>query len=108
MEEVFLVNSYRGIVYRSGLKKMILTEFNQPLAANERRYLRRTGDFTITKLLPPVGAELQYRVKNEHEGHERVASEHEPMSWRWKNRSLWADRDCRRWKTQRAFFARFP
>jgi hypothetical protein len=40
-------------------------------------YLRRAGVFTITKLLPPVGAELQYRVKNEHEGHERVASEHE-------------------------------
>lgn len=40
-------------------------------------YLRRAGVFTITKLLPPVGAELQYRVKSEHEGHERVASEHE-------------------------------
>jgi len=41
MEEVFLVNSYRGIVYSTGLKKMILTEFNQPLAANERRYPTR-------------------------------------------------------------------
>ena len=40
-------------------------------------YLRRAGVFSITKLLPPVGAELQYRVKSEHEGHERVASEHE-------------------------------
>ncbi len=40
-------------------------------------YMRRAGVFTITKLLPPVGAELQYRVKSEHEGHERVASEHE-------------------------------
>ena len=39
-------------------------------------YLRRPGVFSITKLLPPVGAELQYRVKSEHEGHERVASEH--------------------------------
>ena len=39
-------------------------------------YLRRAGVFTITKLLPTVGAELQYRVKSEHEGHERVASEH--------------------------------
>ena len=40
-------------------------------------YLRRAGVFSITKLLPPVGAELQYRVKSEHEGHERVAIEHE-------------------------------
>jgi len=40
-------------------------------------YLRRTGVFTVTKLLPPVGAELQYRIKSEGEAHERVASEHE-------------------------------
>jgi hypothetical protein len=40
-------------------------------------YLRRDGVFSITKLLPPVGAELQYRIKSEHEGHERVASERE-------------------------------
>jgi hypothetical protein len=38
---------------------------------------KRAGVFTITKLLPPVGTELQYRIKNEHEGHERVAIEHE-------------------------------
>ncbi|MGH7001858.1 MAG: hypothetical protein ACREEA_10170, partial [Stellaceae bacterium] len=40
-------------------------------------YLRRAGVFTVTKLLPPLGAELQYRVKSEGEVHERVASEHE-------------------------------
>jgi hypothetical protein len=40
-------------------------------------YLRRTGVFTVTKLLPPVGAQLQYRIKSEREAHERVASEHE-------------------------------
>jgi hypothetical protein len=40
-------------------------------------YLKRTGVFTITKLLPPLGAELQYRIKSEHEAHERVASENE-------------------------------
>ncbi len=40
-------------------------------------YLRRTGVFTVTKLLPPEGAELQYRIKSEGEAHERVASEHE-------------------------------
>ena len=40
-------------------------------------YLRRTGVFTVTKLLPPEGTELQYRVKSEGEAHERVASEHE-------------------------------
>ena len=40
-------------------------------------YLKRTGVFTITKLLPPLGAELQYRIKSAGEVHERVASEHE-------------------------------
>ena len=30
-------------------------------------YLRRTGVFTVTKLLPPVGEELQYRIKSEGE-----------------------------------------
>ena len=40
-------------------------------------YLKRTGVFTITKLLPPVGADLQYRIKSEHEAHERVAIENE-------------------------------
>lgn len=40
-------------------------------------YLKRPGIFTITKLLPPLGAELQYRIKSEHEAHERVASENE-------------------------------
>lgn len=40
-------------------------------------YLKRAGIFTITKLLPPLGAELQYRIKSEGEAHERVASEHE-------------------------------
>ena len=40
-------------------------------------YLKRTGVFTVTKLLPPLGAELQYRIKSEGEVHERVASERE-------------------------------
>jgi hypothetical protein len=40
-------------------------------------YLKRAGVFTVTKLLPPLGAELQYRIKSEGEAHERVASEHE-------------------------------
>jgi len=40
-------------------------------------YLKRAGVFTITKLLPPSGVELQYRVKSDGEAHERVASEHE-------------------------------
>jgi hypothetical protein len=37
-------------------------------------YLKRTGVFTITKLLPPLGAALQYRIKSAGEAHERVAS----------------------------------
>jgi hypothetical protein len=40
-------------------------------------YLKRAGVFTVTKLLPPSGTELQYRVKSEGEAYERVASEHE-------------------------------
>jgi hypothetical protein len=40
-------------------------------------YLKRAGVFTVTKLLPPLGTELQYRVKSEGEAYERVASEHE-------------------------------
>lgn len=40
-------------------------------------YLKRAGVFTVTKLLPPLGAELQYRIKSEGEAHERVATEHE-------------------------------
>jgi hypothetical protein len=40
-------------------------------------YLKRAGVFTVTRLLPPLGAELQYRIKSEGEAHERVASEHE-------------------------------
>ena len=47
-------------------------------------YLRRTGVFTVTKLLPPEGAELQYRVKSEGEAHERVASEHELHAVEWE------------------------
>jgi len=40
-------------------------------------YFKRAGVFTITKLLPPTGVELQYRIKGAGEAHERVASEHE-------------------------------
>ena len=42
-----------------------------------RTYLKLAGVFTVTKLLPPLGAELQYRIKSAGEVHERVASEHE-------------------------------
>ncbi|HUB65454.1 MAG TPA: hypothetical protein VL996_13595 [Methylocella sp.] len=40
-------------------------------------YLKRAGVFTVTKLLPPLGTELQYRVKSDSEAYERVAREHE-------------------------------
>ena len=51
----------------------------QQVSFDERvvSYLKRTGVFTITKLLPPLDAELQYRIKSAGEVHERVASEHE-------------------------------
>jgi hypothetical protein len=33
------------------------------------------GTYTITRLLPPVGVNLQYRVRSERELHERVVVE---------------------------------
>jgi hypothetical protein len=42
-----------------------------------RTYLKLAGVFTVTRLLPPLGAEFQYRIKSETEAHERVAVEHE-------------------------------
>jgi hypothetical protein len=42
-----------------------------------RTYLKPAGVFAITKLLPPLGEELQYRIKNEREAHDRVATEQE-------------------------------
>jgi hypothetical protein len=46
-------------------------------------YLRReraSGVYKITQLLPPEGEAFQYRIKNAHEAHERVAKEHELRS----------------------------
>jgi len=36
-----------------------------------------TQIYTVTKLLPPLGVELQYRIRNEREKHERVVIEHQ-------------------------------
>ena len=36
-----------------------------------------TEIYTVTALLPPVGEDLQYRIRNEREKHERVAVEHQ-------------------------------
>ena len=35
----------------------------------------RSGVYTITKALPPIGQELQYRAKNALDSHERVLNE---------------------------------
>lgn len=40
-------------------------------------YVKLAGVFTVTRLLPPRGVELQYRIKSKAEAHERVAVEHE-------------------------------
>jgi hypothetical protein len=40
-------------------------------------YLKLAGVFTVTRLLPPLGAEFQYRIKSETEAPERVAVEQE-------------------------------
>ena len=42
-----------------------------------RTSLKVAGVFTVTRLLPPLGVELQYRIKSETEAHERVAAEQE-------------------------------
>jgi hypothetical protein len=42
-----------------------------------RTYMKLVGVFTVTRLLPPLGVELQYRIKSETEAHERVAAEQE-------------------------------
>jgi hypothetical protein len=42
-----------------------------------RTYLKLAGVFTVTRLLPPLGMEFQYRIKSETEAHERVAVEQE-------------------------------
>jgi hypothetical protein len=34
-----------------------------------------TGDYTIIRLLPESGGDLQYRIKSVREPHERVAKE---------------------------------
>jgi hypothetical protein len=38
---------------------------------------RAPGVYQVTQLLPPEGEELQYRIKNINEPHERVAKERE-------------------------------
>jgi hypothetical protein len=43
--------------------------------SNVTRRFGATGRFVIIKLLPPEGAELQYRIKSATEPHERVAKE---------------------------------
>jgi hypothetical protein len=42
-----------------------------------RTYLKLAEIFTVTRLLPPLDVELQYRIKSETEAHERVAVEQE-------------------------------
>jgi hypothetical protein len=42
-----------------------------------RTFLKLAGVFTVTRLLPPLGVEMQYRIKSETEAHERVAVEQE-------------------------------
>ena len=35
------------------------------------------GSYTVTRLLPPVGEEFQYRIKSDRERFERIAQEYE-------------------------------
>ena len=43
--------------------------------SNVMRRFGATGRFLVVKLLPSEGGELQYRIKNATEPHERVAKE---------------------------------
>jgi hypothetical protein len=43
--------------------------------SNVMRRFGATGRFLVVKLLPSEGGELQYRIKNVTEPHERVAKE---------------------------------
>ena len=43
--------------------------------SNVMRRFGATGRFLVIKLLPSEGGELQYRIKNVTEPHERVAKE---------------------------------
>ena len=43
--------------------------------SNVMRRFGATGRFLVVRLLPPEGGELQYRIKNAAEPHERVAKE---------------------------------
>ncbi len=43
--------------------------------SNVMRRFGANGSFLVVKLLPPEGGELQYRIKNATEPHERVAKE---------------------------------
>ena len=43
----------------------------------DEHYLKLAEIFTVTRLLPPLDVELQYRIKSETEAHERVAVEQE-------------------------------
>lgn len=40
-------------------------------------HLKLAGVFTVTRLMPPLGTEFQYRIKGGAEAHERVVLEHE-------------------------------
>ena len=47
------------------------------LGAKAGIHLNPTGIYTVTRLLPPLGAEFQYRIRSEPEAHERVVVEHQ-------------------------------
>ena len=49
MEEVFLVYSSRGMINSPDLKKMILAEFNLPLAAT-----KFVADYHYENVIPPM------------------------------------------------------
>ena len=61
-----------------------------------RTYLKPAGVFTVTKLLPPLGVELRYRIKSDREALERVAVERRLLVVGVASRSLLLTHDCRR------------
>jgi hypothetical protein len=47
------------------------------LAAKSGIHVNPTGIYTVTRLLPPIGVEFQYRIRSMREAHERVVVEHQ-------------------------------
>jgi hypothetical protein len=63
-----------GHIYRVGEKVILDSRAGYSLKSD--------GAFTVVAQLPPLGVDLQYRIKSSSEPYERVALEHQLMRGR--------------------------